>query len=174
MRDLVDRVLEFDKPATDDAVAAIKDFLGETTSLAALEQALKEYKADRDRILTGDLLEWMRENDLEMFENEDVKVKITTYVSPKIKDDEQAFKWLTDNEYGDLIKDTLAFPKGELTEEVEAELAERGLSYTKKSGIHHQSLKKIISDRLKAGESLPSEDDGMDLTFYDICDVKER
>lgn len=174
MKDLLERVREFRREATEGEVAQLIAILGETTSIPVLEEALAHYKREEKAILTGDLLEWMRENDLERFENEDVKVDISTYVSAKVDDADSAFRWLEANQYGDLIKDTLDFPKGEFTPEAEHLLSELGVSYSKKSGIHPQSLKKIMSDRLKAGETLPSEDSGIKINFYDECRVKGK
>lgn len=174
MKDLLERLRGFRKPATKGEVQQLLAILGETTSIPVLEEVLKHYKNEEKAILTGDLLEWMRENDLEMFENDEVKVSISTFVSTKVENPDLAFRWLEENQYGDLIKDTLDFPKGELTEDVEKLLAERGLSYSKKSGIHPQSLKKIMADRLKAGETLPDEDTGIKINFYDEAKVKEK
>ena len=153
--------------------------LGETPSIATLEEVLKRYKAKRTRILAKDLLEWMQENDQTSFENEDLKVSIKTYVSAKILNPELAFPWLEANQYGDLIKDTLEFPKGEFNQDAEKALEELGLSYTKKSGIHPQTLKKILSDRILSGDVLPegSEEDpgdGIEVSYHDECVVKEK
>ena len=174
MKDLLERVRRLRREATPDEVQALINDLGETTSIAVLEEVLKHYKRIERVILSGDLLEWMRENDLEQFENDEVRVKIKPYVSAKVEDAQAAFSWLESRQYGDLIKDTLDFAKGELSREIEDTLASLGVSYTKKSGIHPQSLKKIISDRLKAGEDLPCDEDGILVNFYDECEVKEK
>lgn len=174
MKDLLEKLKEFRREPADGEVRQIVESLGSTVSIPVLEEVLKHYKNEEKAILTGDLLEWMRENDLERFENEDVKVDINTYVSAKVEDPDRAFSWLEAHQYGDLIKDTLDFPKGEFTPEAELLLDELGVSYSKKSGIHPQSLKKIMSDRLKSGETLPSEDDGVKINFYDECRVKEK
>lgn len=174
MRDLLEKVRELRKPATEGEVEQLLATLGETTSIPVLEEVLKHYKKMEQNILSGDLLEWMQENDIEEFENDDLKVTIATYVSAKVEDAPSAFSWLEARGYSDLIKDTLDFPKGEFNSEAEEALNQLSLSYTKKSGIHPQSLKKIISDRLKAGEELPSEDNGMKINFYDQCRVKEK
>lgn len=174
MKDLLDKVRRLRREATPEEVQALVNDLGDTPSIPVLEEVLKHYKAVERGILAGDLLEWMRENDLEKFENEEVRVSITPYVSAKVEDPDAAFSWLNSRQYGDLIKDTLDFPKGELTDEIMSLLNQQGLSYTKKSGIHPQSLKKIISDRLKAGEDIPGEDDGITVNFYDECKVREK
>jgi hypothetical protein len=174
MKDLLDKVRKLRREATQEEIQALINDLGDTPSIPVLEEVLKHYKAVERNILTKDLLEWMQENDLEKFENDEVRVQIATYVSAKVQDTDAAFSWLNSRQYGDLIKDTLDFPKGELSSEVEDTLASLGISYTKKSGIHPQSLKKIISDRLKEGEDIPSEDDGIVVNYYDECRIKEK
>jgi len=174
MKDLLDKIAEFRKKATQGEVEQLIAILGETTSIPVLEEVLNHYKAKEREILSKDLLEWMQENDLTTFETDDYKITISTYVSAKVTDSEIAFKWLEEHQYSDLIKDSLDFPKGEFTSEVEKRLAELGVSYTKKSGIHPQSLKKIMSDRLHSGDALPQEDDGIVINFYDECKVKEK
>lgn len=116
----------------------------------------------------------MQGNDQVTFETDEERVTISTYVSAKIEDVEGAFKWLEEQQYGDLIKDTLDFPKGELTSEITDMLDEQGASYAKKSGIHPQSLKKVMSDRLKDNETLPDEDNGFVINYFDECKVKAK
>ena len=174
MKDLLDRLKGFRAEVTEGEVSRLIGSLGATVSIPVLEAVLEHYKSEERQILTGDLLEWMREHDLDSFENEDIKVSISTYVSAKVEDSDAAFRWLEEHQYGDLIKDTLDFPKGEFTVEAEHLLSELGVSYSKKSGIHPQSLKKIMADRLKAGENLPDDDSGIKINFYDECRVKEK
>jgi len=174
MKDLLEKIEAFRKKSTQGEVDQLVTILGETTSIPVLEEVLKHYKAKEKEILTGDLLEWMQENDLTTFETDDYKITIATYVSAKIADPFSAFKWLEDHQYGDLIKDTLDFPKGEFSDEVAKRLEDLGVSYTKKSGIHPQSLKKIMSDRLSSGEPMPEEDTGIAINYYDECKVKEK
>jgi len=119
-------------------------------------------------------LEWMQENDQTTFETDTEKVSIATYVSAKVKDTDAAFGWLIRNQYGDLIKDTLDFPKGEFSDQAKAALESLGVSYTMKSGIHPQSLKKIMSDRLKAGSALPDEEYGFNINYFDEVRIKNK
>lgn len=174
MKDLIERAIGFDKPADAADVEKLIKYLGETPSLNTLKAVTEYYQAEKKRILSKDLLEWMQENDQILFETGKVKVSIKTYVSAKMEAVEQGFKWLQDNQYGDLIKDKLEFPKGELTKEAEAKLTELGLSYVKTSGIAPASLKKIMSDRLKDGEALPEEENGIKVGYYDECAVREK
>ena len=177
MKDLLERIKVLNYQPTEHEVEAFVHNYGPEVSIALLEEAVKHFKAARKKILTGDLLEWMQENDQTLFENEDVQVRIVTYVKAGIDKENPnavvlAFKWLEDNEYGDLIKDTLDLARGEFTDEVADALEGLGVSYTKKSGIHPQTLKKVMSDRLKSEEELPTEDDGFEIDYYDECNVK--
>jgi hypothetical protein len=178
MKSLLDKVRQLDRKTDEARVKEIIESFDDLPSVDDLEAVVAHFKAMRYKIVTGDLLEWMQENDQTTFETDQVKVTIRTHVSPKIDPDnpEPAFKWLEERDYGDLIKDTLALAKGEFTEDVRNALAELGVSYTQKSGIHPQTLKKVISDRLKDGEDLPTEgEDGfVKVEYYDECVVKEK
>ena len=172
MKDLLDRIRVLRAIPREAEIVATLEL--DSFSIPLLEELLKRRKAEEREILTGSLLEWMNENNQTLFENDDVKVAISTYVSAKVEDADAAFKWLEENQYGDLIKDTLDFPKGELTQEIMDMLDAQGASYAKKSGIHPQTLKKVIADRLKAEEALPDEDAGFLINYFDECKVKAK
>ncbi len=174
MTKLLEKIRSFNEPASEFKVEELTSYLGDNPSIPVLEAALKYYKSEERRLRTEDLLEWMQENDQVTFETDGCKVSIRTSVSAKVIDAELGFNWLTEHQYGDMIKDSLEFPKGELTQEAEGALEELGLSFTKKSGIHPQTLKKIISDRLKDGEDLPDDDQGIKVGYFDECIVKEK
>lgn len=174
MKELLEKVLAFRKKANQNDVETLITHLGDAPSIPVLEEVLAYYKREEKRILTEDLLEWMMEHDQTTFETDEVKVAIKTYVHAKMEDSNRAFDWLNSHEYGDLIKTTVDFPKGEFTEEAQGILEELGLSFSMKNGVHPQTLKKVISDRLAAGEDLPSEDDGIKVTYFDECQVKQK
>ena len=172
MKDLLDRIRELRLEPDEDEIQRLLAI--PVLSIPMLEAMLVRRKAEQREILTGSLLEWMQENDQVTFETDEEKVTISTYVSAKVEDADTAFKWLEDEQYGDLIKDTLDFPKGELTPDIEDMLELHGVSYAKKSGIHPQSLKKVMSDRLKDGDTLPTEDEGFLINYFDECKVKAK
>ena len=174
MKDLLDKVRKLRREENQEEVTALINDLGATPSIPVLEAVLKHYKAVEREILTTDLLEWMQENDQTTFETDTEKVSIATYVSAKVKYTDAAFGWLISNQYGDLIKDTLDFPKGEFNDQAKAALESLGVSYTMKSGIHPQSLKKIMSDRLKAGSALPDEEYGFNINYFDEVRIKNK
>jgi hypothetical protein len=171
MKKLLDEV-KWLKSTEDERI--VQDLLTSAPSIADLEAALKIQKKRLKDILSKDLLEWMNEQDMTSLETEDFKVAIKTYVSATMNDPIKGFNWVIENGYGDLIKTTVAFPRGEFTEEIESAIEEMGASFTCKDGIAPQSLKKIVSDRLEAGESLPDEDQGIKVSYYDECRVSEK
>ena len=174
MKELITRLEGLRKPGNEEHVGYLIKQLGESPSIATIEEVLKHYKAVEKKILEVDLLEWMNENDLLNLETDDLKIKIQTYVYPKIADEAAAFDWLNANEYGDLIKTSVDFPRGEFTEEVQELLKGQGTSYIRKDGVNAQTLKKVMSDRLKAEESLPDEDQGFTISYFNACAVKEK
>lgn len=174
MTELIKKVQRLQRKPEECEIEALMNDLGETPSIPLLEEVIKRYKKIERDILTGDLLEWMQENDMTTFENEDLKASIQTYVSAKVENADTAFMWLEENQYGDLIKDTLELGKGEFSEEVQAAFDRLGISYSRKSGIHPQSLKKIMSDRLKSGEILPDEDEGFIINYHDEVKIKAK
>lgn len=179
MKELIDKIKALRSPADPMIVDALIGALGDRYSIPVLETVLQHYKDIEKQILSKDLLEWMQEHDQTAFETDDAKVSIRTFVSASVLDPDAAFRWLEEREYGDLIKDTLEFPKGEFSEEARQALAALQLSYTQKRGIHPQSLKKVMSDRLKAGEDLPWSDDddigdGIKVGYYDEVVIKEK
>lgn len=180
MEELLKEVAALRKPAEAEDVSRLVSHLDNlreqgNISIPVLEEVVKVFKARERNILAKELPEWMFENGQQTgFETDNFKVSIDTYVNTKISDPEKAFAWLTECGYGDLYKDTLDFPKGELSEEMLSELEASGVSFTRKSGIHPQTLKKVISDRIKDGETLPDEGEGIQVNYFDICKVKEK
>lgn len=176
---MLEELRELRKVTDEEEVAKALEVLGETYSIPLLEALLKHYKEKERQILTKDLLEWMQENDQTSFENNDLKVSIRTFVGAKITDTEKAFHWLEEKGYGDSIKDTLEFAKGEFSMKASEMLHALGLSWQQKRGIHPQSLKKIMSLRLETGEDLPYSDgeeigDGIKVNYFDECVVKNK
>ena len=174
MKETIQRALELSAEVKEEEVANLVGMISRTFSIPTLEAVVKHYKAELQDIITKDLLEWMRENDQDEFANEQIEVKIKTKVTAKIDDEAKAFLWLEENEYGDLIKDIVDFPKGEFTDQIAQALDDLGASYAKKSSIHPQTLKKAISDRLEAGDVLPDEDDGFEVNYFDFCQIKAK
>jgi hypothetical protein len=100
-----------------------------------------------------------------------LSVKVDQEVSVKEVNKIKLMDWATKNGYEDLIKTSLKFGKGEFNQDIETYLEEQGVSYEKDSGIHPQSLKKIIKDRIEAQEELPSQD-LIEVKTFNIAKIK--
>lgn len=157
-----------DDPSFEYLVNAIENEFGKYPSIKLLEDVINHYKLKRHALVTQLIPELMQQMGVKKVTTVDgVPVDIRKEVNVKIegKDKIKLIQWLIDEGYGDYIKDTLKFGKGELDDEIESYLKSKGKSYEKDSGIHPMSLKKIISDRIEDEEQLPSEDMAEILTF---------
>ena len=73
----------------------------------------------------------------------------------------EAFKWLRDNNHGDLIKNnvSVSFGKGEDSDAVKlkAELEKQGLVVDQKQDIHWQTLRGFVREQMEKNQNIPSE-----------------
>ncbi len=175
------RILE--QAHTEDDVSCLVELLdahvkdGHNVSIKCLESALKVYTGRKHQILTQDLLEYMQENDHTTLETSNYKVRIETFVSSKTTNKAKALEWLRERKYHDLIQEVFEFKKSEVTEERFAKLTETlkdlGLAFTCDSKVNGQSLKSALKTRLSLGEDVPSEEDGISLSYFQQCKVTE-
>lgn len=154
-------------------VKAMLDFLGAAPSIPLLEKVVSYYKAKEQAIVSKDLMEDLEEEGLTSFETDEFAGKIKLSVSASIKDKVKGSQWLIDNGYSDLIKEELKFPKGELDEDAISYLSEHGYSFERDSKVHPQTLKKVISDRINAGEELP-DDTIINVNMFEYVEVKNK
>ena len=127
-----------------------------------LEAQLKEAKANALRTEREDLPELMAECGLKSFTLEDgssvqVKEEVEAAITELTRD--RAMAWLTDNDFGGLIKTsvTVLFDRGE--HEAARELAlhlqsDYGRAEMKEV-VHPATLKSFVKEQLAAGEPLP-------------------
>jgi hypothetical protein len=90
-----------------------------------------------------------------------VTIKPTYGASIKVEDRPQAYEWLRENGYDDIIKNTVtcAFGRGE-DDNASAftALAEKeGFIPTQKEEIHTSTLRAFIKERVENGDEFPSE-----------------
>jgi hypothetical protein len=157
----------------EDLIRYLDDYFQGLPPIKLLEETIKHYKAIDQSIISQGLLEDLDDMEIDTFENDNIKAKIKLSVSASIKDKERGYRWLEDFGYGDLLKDTLAFPKGELNKESVDFMEKQGLSYVRKTSIHSASLKKIMKDRFEAGEELP-EEDLIKVSHFSFVEIKEK
>jgi|TARA_R100001224_G_scaffold112953_2_gene96744 hypothetical protein len=132
--------------------------------IANLENLLKEKKRELLKLTDEDLPSMLQEIGLSEFKLEDgsqVTIKPTYGASIKVEDRPQAYEWLRENGYDDIIKNTVtcAFGRGEDDNaSAFAALAEKeGFIPSQKEEIHSSTLRAFIKERVENGDEFPSE-----------------
>jgi hypothetical protein len=90
-----------------------------------------------------------------------VTVKQTYGASIRVDDKPQAFEWLRDNGYDDIIKNQVlcVFGRGEddQASAFQALAIQQGLAPEQKTDIHPQTLRAFIKERVENGDDFPME-----------------
>ncbi len=143
----------------------VKSVLGPRPSLALLESILKDYEKEYRLLLEDRIPMILAEYGLKKVvigdeggEFDGVTVSPETVYNTKTVDKAAMIAWLEEIGAGDIVKDTLALGKGGYTPELEAFLKEKGYTYSVEEKVEGASLKKVIADRAKEGESMPPTD----------------
>lgn len=128
------------------------------------EAFLKERKAALLKMTDEDLPAVLEEIGVQSFTLDDgskVEVKPLYGASIPAARKEEAFDWLRENGFDDIIKNDVicSFGRGEDDKAVEFARAarERGLSPEQKQGVHAQTLKAWVRERVESGDSFPMD-----------------
>lgn len=90
-------------------------------------------------------------------------VKVKPFYAAHISEErsERAFAWLREHGYSDLIKNQLAVDvragQDNMAGEIEHELQELGLGYTKKETVHSATLRAWVKEMFEAGKPPPAD-----------------
>jgi hypothetical protein len=90
-------------------------------------------------------------------------LSVTNYYSAKITDEtrDAAFKWLQENELGDIIKNTVSASFGreenDAAQELMARLEEEGHDLVQKKWVEPMTLKATVKEQVEKGVALPLE-----------------
>lgn len=129
-----------------------------------VERDLKELDKDIQRLQEHEIPALMAELGFKSFKLENgAEVTVKPYYSASINKErqEEAFSWLKDNGFGDLIKNVVAanFGRGqeELAEKVLAELAQKGYNTSSKTWVEPMTLKAFVKEQIEKGESVPDD-----------------
>jgi uncharacterized small protein (DUF1192 family) len=132
--------------------------------IAKAEEFLKKRKAALMKMTDEDLPSVLEELGLKSFTLEDgSKVAVQPLYGAAIPAPrkEEAFAWLRENGYDDLIKNDVVCSFGRGEDEKAADFAqaarERGLSPEQKQTVHAQTLKAWVRERVENGDSFPME-----------------
>ena len=132
--------------------------------LAKKEVELKELKRNIE-LVSGEIIPTMMQemniSTLKLADGTSVEVKPVYGASIPVAKREEAFKWLRENDLGDLIKNevTVAFGRNEDTKASDyASLAQsRGYQPVQKLKFEPMTLKALVRERLEAGQEVPSD-----------------
>tara|TARA_R110000765_G_scaffold385149_2_gene476956 strand:+ start:2279 stop:2848 length:570 start_codon:yes stop_codon:yes gene_type:complete len=129
-----------------------------------LEKALKLANQDLNKIRDEDLPAMLQEIGMTSFELTDgskVEVRSTYGAHIKIDNKAEAFGWLRDEGFDDIIKNQVVceFGRGEdlLAATFMGLAEEQGYGATQKEAIHPSTLKAFVKERIEAGADFPSE-----------------
>ena len=132
--------------------------------VADLEEQLKQAKRDLKEIAEDLLPAAMSEHRFTEIKLEDgSSIGVSKFYSASIPKDrsDEAFRWLVDNDHGDLIKNQVAtnFVRGQekLADEFASELAERGMAVNTKKWVEPMTLKAFVKDQFEQGNNVPAD-----------------
>ena len=138
------------------------------------EQSISKLKEQAKAISEFEIPEMMKEMNitkLKLTDGESVEVKnfYSASLSQGKKESDsdyaarkqQAFTWLRNNGLGDIIKNdiTVTFGKGEDNKAATYAVLARGQGYepVQKEGVHTQTLKALVGERVESGLDVPSD-----------------
>jgi hypothetical protein len=134
------------------------------TLIESLEEQIKEEKKVLLKLTDEDMPAMLAEIGLSSFTLDDgstVDIKQTYGASILVQNRPQAYDWLRDNGYDDIIKNTVAcqFGRGEddLASAFSAFAQQQGYTPEQKTDVHPQTLRAFVKERVEAGEEFPME-----------------
>ena len=151
-----------------DNVNSLSDYVIQLQSLEdevkVLEENLKRKKEAADKIseeVIPEIMEQMKLKTLKLQDGSAIEVKEIYGASIPVANREGAYKWLRDNDLGDLIKNeiTVSFGRGEDNKANNyASLAEsNGYQPSQKMKVEPMTLKALYRERVEKQLDLPSE-----------------
>jgi len=128
------------------------------------EKELKELKR-KVELVSGEIIPTMMQemniSTLKLADGSSVEVKPVYGASIPVAKREEAFKWLRDNDLGDLIKNevTVAFGRNEDNKAGDYAILAKGQGYEpiQKLKVEPMTLKALVRERLESGQEIPSD-----------------
>jgi hypothetical protein len=133
-------------------------------SISELELQLKEAKINLREISQEKLPSAMAEHSIQELKLDDGStIQVKPFYRASITKEKQgeAFKWLVDNGFGDLIKNVVStsFVRGqeEKAEKLVEELSQRDMSVSTKKWVEPMTLKGWVREQIESGAELPQD-----------------
>ncbi len=144
-----------------DKVIQFKNLEDEIANAEKSVSKLKEQAKTLSQFEIPAMMEEMHITKLKLKDGESVEIKKIYGASIPQEHQGAAFQWLRDNDLGDIIKNdiTVTFGRGEDNKAAEyASLAQgQGYEPVQKIGVHPQTLKAVVRERLESGREMPSD-----------------
>ena len=144
-----------------DKVIELKNLEDEIQNAEESISKLKEKAKTLSEYELPKMMEEMHITKLKLKDGESVEIKKIYGASIPPAQQEGAFTWLRNNGLGDIIKNdiTVTFGQGEDNKaSVYADLAQgQGYEPVQKIGVHPQTLKAVVRERLESGQEMPSD-----------------
>ena len=144
-----------------DKVQQLKNLEDEIANAEEGVKKLKEQARIISELEIPSMMKEMNITKLKLSDGESVEVgKFYSASIPAEKQDE-AFTWLRNNGLGDVIKNdiTVTFGRGEDNKAAQYAVLARGQGFepVQKIGVHAQTLKALVRERIEAGLDVPSD-----------------
>ena len=144
-----------------DKVIELKNLEDEIANAEKSVSKLKEQAKVLSQFEIPEMMEKMHITKLKLKDGESVEIKKIYGASIPQEHQEAAFTWLRDNDLGDIIKNdiTVTFGRGEDNKAAEYAILAQGQGYepVQKIGVHPQTLKAVVRERLESGREMPSD-----------------
>ena len=142
-------------------VIELKNLEDEIKNAEKSVSKLKEKEKTLSQFDIPMMMEEMHITKLKLKDGESVEIKKIYGASIPVNRQQEAFTWLRDHDLGDIIKNdiTVTFGRGEDNKASEyATLAQgQGFEPVQKIGVHPQTLKAVVRERLESGQEVPSD-----------------
>ena len=160
--DRVQSVTQTDTAKTlSDKVIELKNLEDEIENAEESLSKLKEKARYISNIEVPQMMEEMHITKLKLKDGESVEIKKIYGASISPDSQDKAFTWLRNNGLGDIIKNdvTVTFGRGEDNKAADYAVLARGQGFepVQKIGVHPQTLKAVVRERLEAGQEMPSD-----------------
>ena len=161
-QDRVESVTQADAAKSlSDKVIELKNLEDEIENAEESLSKLKEKARYISNVEVPQMMEEMHITKLKLKDGESVEIKKIYGASITPDNQEQAFTWLRNNGLGDIIKNdvTVTFGRGEDNKAPDYAVLARGQGYepVQKIGVHPQTLKAVVRERLESGQEMPSD-----------------
>ena len=161
-QDRVESVTQIDAAKTlSDKVLKLKDLEDEIANAEESINKLKEQARILSQIEIPIMMQEMHITKLKLKDGESVEVKPFYSASITPENQEKAFEWLRNNGLGDIIKNDIivTFGRGEDNKAAQYAVLARGQGFepVQKVGVHAQTLKAVVRERIESGQDMPSD-----------------